>query len=282
LLGLGNGDGMLAGWFRLTAETPPENLVLIPTESVTEVLGWVSLLCIGILGNLPGQDLTQRIFSAKSARVAVSACLISGVAYVLLGMVPAFSGLAANLLLDGSTSSATVPALASLLLSPALGIVFVLALVAAVMSTIDSAILAPSSVLANDLLRRVWPKVDPLKLSQGSVLGVATLSLLMAYIGQDAYELLEAAYAIGMVGLFVPLALGIYSRRGSETAALVSMLVGVGVWGLHLALGWESFGGDRLGLDFLPQELAATGLAWLAYELVALRADSTRATRPLT
>jgi len=269
LAGLGDGDGLLVGWTRLTTETPPDMLVLVPTGSTAEALGWFSLVCVGILGNLPGQDLTQRIFSARSSRVAVWACLIGGVLYVVLGMVPVLSGLAADLLLDGSSESATVPALASLLLSPALGVVFVLALVAAVMSTIDSAILAPSSVLANDLMRRLWPEADALRLSRWAVLGVATLSLVMAYAGQDAYELLETAYAIGMVGLFVPLALGIYGGRGGEAAALVSMAIGVGTWGVHLALGWESFGGERLGLDFVPQELAATVLAWVAYEVVA-------------
>jgi SSS family solute:Na+ symporter len=151
-------------------------------------------------------------------------------------------------------------------------VVFVLALVSAVMSTIDSAVLAPSSVLANNLLVRIWPALPMLRLSRAAVAAVAGLSLWVAYLGQSAYELLESAYAISMVGLFVPLALGLHSRRGGEQAALASMLTGIGLWSAHLYLGWESFGGALLGDVYIPQELAATGFAWLAYEFGARRA----------
>ena len=101
------------------------------------------------------------------------------------------------------------------------------------------------------------------------MLVIAVGSLVVCFLGQSAYELLETAYAIGMVGLFVPLTLGLMASRGTEKAALASMLTGIGVWGLHLFMGWESFGGSLLGDFYLPQELAATLLAWLAYELVA-------------
>jgi hypothetical protein len=60
------------------------------------------------------------------------------------------------------------------------------------------------------------------------------------------------------------------SRRGHARAAFASMATGTAVWGAHLALGWESFGGDLFGDVYLPQELVATLLGWAAYELAAL------------
>lgn len=138
------------------------------------------------------------------------------------------------------------------------------------MSTIDSAILAPSSVLSNNILLRIRPHWSGLTLSRWAVLGVALFSLLFSYLGRDAYELLESAYAIGMVGLFIPLVLGVHSRRGGEKAALASMVTGVGIWGTHMILGWESLGGELLGAIYFPQELAATAAAWLVYESVGL------------
>jgi Na+/proline symporter len=266
---LGAPNGIAAGWTRFASETPPDMLVLVPSENAAALLGWISVLCIGALGNLPGQDLAQRIFAARSARVAVWACCLAGVLYVLFGLVPVLSGLAADLIRPGGTD-ATLPLLASVLLSPAVGIVFVLALTSAVMSTIDSAILAPSSVLANNLLAKVWSGSSGISLTRWAILAVALASLAMAYLGPGAYELLETAYAIGMVGLFVPLAMGLFARRGSGRAALASMAVGVAVWLTHLALGWESFGGELLEAQYVPQELAATGIAWIAYEAVAL------------
>jgi Na+/proline symporter len=82
--------------------------------------------------------------------------------------------------------------------------------------------------------------------------------------------LLETAYAIGMVGLFVPLTLGLFTARGGAVAALASMGVGTLVWAAHLLLGWEGFGGPLLGDVYLPQELVATALSWVAFEAAAL------------
>jgi len=269
---LGDGAGALAGFTRLLDSTPPERLALVPTGDLTELVGWVSLLAIGMLGNLPGQDLAQRVFASKSARVAVQACLLAGVLYVLFGLVPVLSGLAADLLTGAAgQGSASLAVLASLLLSPWMGILFVLALTSAVLSTIDSAILAPGSVLANNIFRRLWPRASALALSRWGVLVVAAASLGVAYLGESAYSLLETAYASGLVGLFVPLTLGLFTRRGGAPAALASMATGTFVWAMHLALGWESFGGDLLGDVYLPQELVATLLSWAAYELAARR-----------
>jgi Na+/proline symporter len=266
---LAGGGAMAAGFLRLTQEVPAERLTLIPTDDVAALVGWLSIVAIGVLGNIPGQDLSQRIFASRSAAIARTACLIAGAAYIVFGMVPVFTGLAADLLAIEAGDTGTLPALAATLMSPALGIVFVLALTSAVLSTIDSAILAPSSVLANNLLAKLWPGQPLLRLGRLATLGVALASLVFAYVGAGAYELLETAYAIGMVGLFVPLAIGLHSRRGGEAAALAAMGTGTFVWGAHLVLGWESFGGAQLAPFELPQELAATALGWLAYEAVA-------------
>jgi Na+/proline symporter len=269
LVQLGDGAGVLAGFERLIEATPPERRVLIPTDNLAELVGWLSVLVIAMLGNIPGQDLAQRIFASKSARVAAQACLLAGVLYIVFGMAPVLSALATDLIGGASRESATVALLASLLLSPWLGMLFVLALTSAVLSTIDSAILAPGSVLSHNIFRRLWPRVSPLALARYGVLVVALASLGFAYLGESAYALLETAYAIGLVGLFVPLTLGLMSRRGHARAAFASMITGTGIWAAHLALGWESFGGDLTGDVYLPQELVATLCGWIAYEIAA-------------
>jgi len=277
LVELGADAGLAAGWARLVAATPPEHLVLVPTESAAELVGWLSVLAIGALGNIPGQDLAQRIFAARSERAATTACCVAGVFYVLFGMVPVTTGLAANVLgIDGAFG--TLPALAATVMTPVVAIVFVLGIVSTVMSTIESAILAPSSVLSNNLLVKLLPHANPLALGRLAILAVAGASLAMSYAGASAYELLETAYAIGMVALFVPLARGL-TERGDEAAALGAMTVGTALWGAHLAFGWDAFGGPALGLDAVPQELAATFCAWIAYEGIARRRRFARVVR---
>lgn len=262
------GDGaLLAGFIRLGDELPPSMLDPVPTETATAFAGWVSVLAVAALGNLPGQDLLQRIFSARSAGVARNACLIAGVTYVAFGAIPVLLGLAAGILLPESHGQAIVPALAHSFLNPALAVVFTVALASAVMSTIDSAILSPSSVLAQNVLPRlVGDRVSSLALNRACVVGVTGASLTVAYIGEDAYELLEAAYELGLVGLFVPLAFGLYRTPRSEMPALVAMGTGTSLWLLHLVLGWETFLQPWSAVQ-LPASLAIVGILALLYLL---------------
>src|SRR5690606_18677258 len=112
LFALGGDAGMAAGWARLVAETPPEHLVLVPADSAAGLGGWASVLAVGALGNVPGQDLAQRIFAARSERAATTACLVAGIFYIAFGMVPVTTGLAADAL-GIDNGQGTVPALAA-------------------------------------------------------------------------------------------------------------------------------------------------------------------------
>lgn len=239
----GNGAGTWAGVERLVEQTEPEMLQVIPTETATMFLAWLGVFCAGALGNLPGQDLTQRIFSARSAGVAQGACLVAGAVYLVVGLFPIGMGLLARQLWpEGEMPSSTVAAFAQQFFSPTGMIIFTLALMSAVLSTIDSAILSPSSILAQN----VFPKVGTagfsmLAVNRIAVVMVTAASLIVAYLGESAYSLLEAAYEMILVSLFVPLMLGIYLRPVSGVPANACMLVGAVLWTVHLVAGWDYF-----------------------------------------
>lgn len=266
---LGNGQ-VMAGAARLFTETPSAKRVWIPTEDAAAFWTWVNLLAIAALGNLTGQDLMQRIFASKSERVACRACYIAGVVYIVFGMIPVLLGLAANVLLPDEMQGRILPTLAGWFLSPALAVVFVVALVSAVLSTIDSAILAPASVLSQNVFSR-WTRMPPLQLNRLAVVLVAAFSLAMAYWGENAYALLEDAYAVTFTGLFVPMMFGLFTRPRSSLPALASMTVGAGLWLLHFLMGhladWEYFleGLDAIGRWRLPASLSSTLHAAVAY-----------------
>jgi len=262
-----------AGLSRLIHETPSDLLEPIPHDALAPFLAWLGVLCAGALGNLPGQDLLQRVFAARSETVARRACVLSGVAYLAVGIVPVGLGLAARLLApDGER--ATLPLLADLLLSPALGVVFVLMLSSVVLSTIDSAILAPASVIAQNLMPKLGlGHISTLRRTELAVIGVALASFELARRGEDAYGLLESAYEIGLVSLLVPLLVGLWSQRGGERAAITGMLTGTGVWLAHWIPGWDWLGGpfvEALGLT-VPVGLASAALALVAYAIASAR-----------
>lgn len=272
------GDGaLLPGASRLLSETPPERLDLIPTESAVAWVGWLGVFAIGALGNLPGQDLMQRVFSARSAKTACWSCHVAGIGYLSVGLVPLAIGLAANLLAPDQVGTATLPVMAKLFLNPVVAVIFIIAVLSAVLSTIDSAILSPATVLAENLLVYLpQQRFDRMQLNRLAVVFVTVVSVAFAFAGESAYSLLESAYAVGLVALFAPLVMGMWQADGGERAALASMGVGVAAWGLHLVVGWEGFLQPVLTPFAAPVELSCAALAFGAY-VVVRRMDPTRA-----
>lgn len=265
-LGELGGGHLGSGWTRLLRETPPEKLVIIPASDAQALLGWLGVFAIGVFGNVPGQDLMQRIFAARSERAARGACLIAGCAYLVFGMIPLMLALIASLLFPADLNKAILPAMAHAFLSPPVAVIFLVAVLSAILSTIDSAILSPASVLSQNILAR-FVRGDMLAWNRVSVVLVAACSLFVAYCGESAYSLLEDAYALTMVGLFVPLMLGLYTRPRQPLAGICSMLAGTAAWCLHWLSGWEFFLQPLpLFADWqLPVSLSATGCSLLAY-----------------
>ena len=235
---LGSGD-LVAGVSELGDKLPADTTALIPRESFTELMGWVDVLMISMLGNLPSQELAQRIMASQSAHTAQRACIVSGVLYMVLGTVPVLLGLAAQLLLPEDDKTAILQHLALRYLSPAMVILFALSIFSVVMSTLTSGLLAPATILAQNLVRKLVPEsVSSLTLCRYCVLGILLCSVLVALFGENAYSMLEASYGIGLVGLFVPFAAGIYGLRASDRAAFTAMMVGTAIWALQFV--WDT------------------------------------------
>ncbi len=271
------GDGSaVSGVARVFEEASPGHLQPIPLDDLRSFVGWLGVFAVGALGNLPGQDLMQRIFAAKSANVARYACYIAGVVYLIFGMIPVALGLLAHVKFPADVEEAILPALAQSFLSPALAIVFLVALLSAVLSTIDSAILSPASVMAQNLLKPLArTEAGSLALNRGCVLFVAVASLITAYQGQSAYSLLESAYELVLVGLFVPLMIGLYAKSYSPRAVVACMAAGSGLWLVHLQWGWEELFGPKFAQSdvAIPRSLGVTGFCAFVYLTLRLLED---------
>lgn len=278
LVGLGDGS-LTAGLGRIAAETPAEKLIVVPHADAAALLGWLGVFAIGALGNVPGQDLLQRVFASKSELTARNACLIAGFAYLAFGTIPLTLALAGDILFPTDHDTAILPVLAHAFLSPPLAVIFVVSILAAITSTIDSAILSPASVLAQNVFR--WRLHDPtpsgdtesrseasVSTTRWAILLVASCSLALAYSGESAYALLEEAYALTLVGLFVPLVFGLYEEVPRPAAAIGSMSVGTLVWSIAFAM--DSFDGlpewEAIPwIGIVPASLVATLAGVLAY-----------------
>jgi Na+/proline symporter len=231
---LGAGS-LAAGLTRLASETPPEMLTLLPPLGWASMMAWSGTWASGLLGNIPGQDLTQRIFASKDSRTASRACILAGAVYLAFGLIPVGMGLASRILLPQADGRSILSLLAGLMLGPLLQAVFVTTLVSIIVSTATSALLSPATVLAHNLLARIpWAVAtchgNRLLMERISVVIVCLGGLAMAFSNQGLLELLESALSMTLVGLFVPLVCGIYGRPRGEWPAILAIVCGVGVW----------------------------------------------------
>ena len=233
--------GEFGGWAALAAAVDAESLRFVPAQnSWSEWSHYASAWLVIGVGSLTGQDLMQRALSSRSESVAQNASYIAGFGYLTFGLIPVFLGITGALLMPGlADPEHVVPELALLLLSPLMQAVFVGALLSAIMSSADSALLAPASVLAENIAPMIKPTIsDEQKLAVARwsvpVLGIASLGI--ALWAGTVYELMLDAFSLELVAMVVPLIAAVWWKKANTTGALASLYCGAAVWLLSLRL----------------------------------------------
>jgi SSS family solute:Na+ symporter len=238
------GDGSIfGGVHRVLTETPHDQLSFFPDFRLSTILGVLGVFLTGLLGNIPGQDLQQRVLSATSPRVAAWSCVISSVIYLVIGMIPVYVGLAAKLHLPDRITEADVqgdrvlPVAAPYFLSEPLVIVLVLGLISVNLAVAASSTISQTTILDRNVLGflRRNDNSRP-NYEKGCVLVVSIGSLLAAFSGNSIMGLLEISLVLVMVSLFVPMCLCLFAKTVAPWTGVASMLSGAAVWGGHLAV----------------------------------------------
>lgn len=246
------GGSLLAGVERLITDSDPAALTLIPPPVTAAILAYFGAWATGIFGNVAGQDLQQRIFSARDARTAVWACHLTGISYFCFGMIPVSLGLISRIILPDAPETGILAIMVNQFLSPTFAVFFILAFTSMVVSTSTSAILAPATILSHSLLGRVAAfRGQGLLLDRISVFLISLGGIALTFLEQTKMQLLDLAIALTLVALFVPLWMGLYGRPKSEWSAMLAMLLGLGAFLLR----W--FPENLLGLRFEDREAPA-------------------------
>lgn len=230
---LGDGDPLrgLAVVVANVAAHHPDHLRLLPSAGSPAVfLGWLAAWATGLFGNVPVQDLQQRVFAARSGAAAMLGCILAGVVYLAFAMLPVTLGLA-SLITHPEGAIDPVGFLAGQYLSTGMLIVFVVSVASIVVSTATSAVLAPATILGHNLLARVPAFADrPLLRDRLCVVVVSLGGVAMALGGKSLMELLDVTLSVQLAALFVPVVMGIYGRPRGPWAAVLSMLLGFSAW----------------------------------------------------
>lgn len=224
------GGGALSGLAALFAQLDAELLVFVPTDSTESLQTWIGLIVIGVFANAATQDLAQRMLSARSGKVAEQSAIADGVLYIVFGMLPVLLGLSGSLLLDESVEIGIIPALAEMLFSPTLSVIFALTLTAAVTSSVDSGLLAPASVIARNVAGPILKeRISLIALTRISVVLIAVIAATVAMSGTRASELIQASYSLTLPS-FVVLFAALYHEKAHKLPGVLTIGTGIALW----------------------------------------------------
>jgi SSS family transporter len=260
----------------LVAAVEAGRLEFWPKGGGKEWLAFAASWATLAVGSIPQQDVFQRVTSAKDERTAVRGTLLGGLAYFLFAFVPIFIAYAA-LVID--------PQLAELFKSDdAREIQFILprfigervplwaqimffgALLSAILSTASGALLAPTALFTENVLRPFQPHMSDRQflLTLRIVLVAFTLAALLFGLNSKStmYEMVQNAYKVTMVGALVPLAAGLFWKRSTAAGAMTSILLGLSTWLLAEAFAPDGYWPTQfVGLAFAILGMVVGSLA---------------------
>ncbi|MGQ9842105.1 MAG: sodium:solute symporter family protein [Spirochaetota bacterium] len=185
---------------------------------------------VPICGSLVAQEVISRMLAARSATVARRGALLASLMYISIGMIPLFIGLVGYHVLPGLQDPEQIlPRMAQFHLHKYLYIIFAGALISAILSTVDSALLASSAFLNHNLIFNFYPNLNgktKLIADRIAVFLLGITSYILALYAEGIYSLVKEASAFGSAGVFVIYIIGMYSKKTSVPAAIVTLITG--------------------------------------------------------
>lgn len=210
------------GFAAMLSVIEPDQLRLIaPGESLfTRADAWA----IPVIGSLVTQEVITRFLAAKSTSTAKAAAFSAAGLYVGIGMMPVLIGLSgAHMNVPGADGDNFIPAMAIEFLPPMLAIVFIGALFSAILSTVDSNLLAVSSLISINILKKLHARSSERRQLMIARFGTAFAgagALAVALGGSDIYELIALTSVFGQGAIVVATLIGLRTRFGGPMAAL--------------------------------------------------------------
>lgn len=252
----------------------------------------ITYFVVYTLGLLIGQDIWQRVFTARTPLIARWGGTAAGIYCILYGVAGALIGLAASVVLPNIASKDDVYADVAISILPVgLGGLVLAAAVAAMMSTASGALIAAATVARADVVPFVasWfrrgkgtpqmsgnPEHDVAQ-NRAWVLGLGIVAIGLAIAVQDVVAALTISYDILVGGLLVSILGGLVWKRGTGFGATLSMAVGTAV-----TLGTMAFleiTGEQAYDGVYANEpiyfgLAASAVAYVVGSLLTPRTDA--------
>ncbi len=247
------------GWSFLQANLPAGHLTWDGGLGFQAVAVWYFIA----MSTLVDPAFYQRCYAAGSEQTARRGIGAAIVLWVIFDFLTTTAGLYARALLpDLADPVQAFPALGHLALPPYLQAVFVVGLLATIMSTIDSYAFIGAVTLGRDVIGR-WRGLvadETLPLMRLALVGTAVVSITLALLSGSVVALWKALGSVGTPVLLLPLALAHSRWRVSGRRVLVGM-IGSGT----VSLAWMLLGGGGpwMGVEAIFPGLAVSAVVCL-------------------
>jgi SSS family solute:Na+ symporter len=217
----------VGGWETLLTKLPADHWNL-SNIGVDKILQYFLLYSLGMVVS---QDIWQRVFTARTAKISRNGAVYAGVYSILYALALSIIGMCAFLVLPSAKETQNVFAdmAVSILPTGILGLVLA-SVCSALMSTASGTLLASATLLTNDIMKQYWFKnVDDkqsILLSRITTLAIGLLAIIFAIWIQDVLVALDVAYAILSGAIFVPVVLGFFWKKATAKAGFYSIVIG--------------------------------------------------------
>jgi solute:Na+ symporter, SSS family len=246
-----------------------------PTGGAREWLAFAAMWMTLAVGSIPQQDVFQRVTSAKDEDTAVRGALFGGLIYFCFAFVPIFIAYAALVIdpgyakLFGDEDAREIQRiLPNLILERTplwAQVLFFGALLSAILSTASGALIAPTALFTENVLRPLAPRMGDrqfLFLLRVVLVAFTLAALLFALNSRSTmYEMVQNAYKVTLVSCVVPLVAGLYWKHASNTGAMMSVVLGLVSWGIAEAVAPEAL---------MPPQFVGLGFSLLGMVLGSL------------
>ncbi|MDI3547379.1 MAG: solute:Na+ symporter, family [Halanaerobiales bacterium] len=232
--------------FFSTLESKYPDLLSVPGPGFFNFKVFLGLTLPWFFFSISNPQVSQRLFiprSLKAMKIMIKGFLAFGLIYTLVSVLWGFS---ARILIPNLAQAdmATPTLLGSEYVPGVLGLIAMIGITAAAISTIDSIMLTLSSLVVRDVYHKIKdrPGESQLKLGKLFILVIALIGFLFASQQYDLIATLSVTSSVGLM-VVVPTIFGAFFwRRATATGSILSILTGSLV-ALYLQFsGWKPLG----------------------------------------
>ena len=198
---------------------------------------YIALLLTFVIGPMPVQEIYQRVFSAKNEKAARNGLFLGAILMVLIPSIPLIIALGGvhlhPELINNENNQDLIPSLVTMMTSVPVQILFYGAIISAILSTSSGAMLAPATVIGENLIKPFATNLSDKRLllyTRLSVIVVAVISCYFALDDSDIVGLVAASLSLILVCLFAPFTFGLLWKKASITGAWAAMIMGGLSW----------------------------------------------------